>query len=135
VQQGVGKAAQPETPAPNPVVGADDDHRGLAAVGIIDRLEQPLGDRIGMAQMAFRANLFGNVSQSVCQPLPALVLDFGVERVVRRVHVECRCGAGQHRDQVERRTRGTGQRRREIHPMKAAVAGPVTDDIAHSSRR
>ena len=53
--------------------------------------------------MTFRADLLGNVDQTFLEPLATLFFDFGIERVVGRIHVEGRRGAGQHRDEIERR--------------------------------
>ena len=82
VQKGIGEAAQPEPPRTHSVIGADDDHGGLAAIRIGCGIQQTLGDRLRAAQMAFGLHVGRHVGQAVLEPFPALLLDFGVERLV-----------------------------------------------------
>ena len=133
MQQGIGEAADAEPLGPDAMAGADDDQAGSTAFGVGRRVEQAVGDRLRPSHVAFGRHASGHPGQSVLEPFVALRLEFGVERVIRGVHVEGRGVARQHRDQIKGCPRRTGKGGSQIHPVNTALTRPVADDVPHGS--
>ena len=101
MQQGIGEAADTEALGPDAMVSADDDQAGVTTLSVGRRVEQAMGDRLRPPHVGVGRHSSGHPGQTVLQPFAALRLEFGIERVIRGVHVEGRSIAGQHRHQIE----------------------------------